>query len=1113
MSTPVLSQEPNPSADTLRLSAPCIAVEPRDPRPPSSVRSIPVTPEHDFPRIRGYEILSVVGRGAMGIVYEARHCELNRRVAVKMLRGDALLDPTFRERFRAEAEAIARLQHPNIIQVFEVGTADSTSDGSHGSPFIALEFVDGGSLARCVGTPQAPRYAAGIVETLARAAHVAHSMGVIHRDLKPANILLGLDGEPKIADFGIARQLDSGLHTASRCLTLDNSVMGTPEYMSPEQLNGVPATAVCDVYSLGAILYEMLTGRVPFQGTTVVDTIRLTHEQDPVPPRRLQPGVPRDLETVCLRSLEKNPAKRYPSAAALADDLALWAAGRTIRARPAGPTERAVRWTRRNPSIAALSLATVLIALVGSLGIVWQWDDARSSAKAAKLEAGNATESARKERWERYRVSTLAASGSLGMHNVNSARRWLDDAPGEYRDWVWNVLHTRVDRSTEVLRTPGDAIDRVRFSPDGRWAYVRRAHRTIYIRDVATKREFGPFESETDLVAPAISDDGSSFAYGESDSTIVVRDVATGRTRAVLRGHTGILCRIEFTSDSARVFSIAPDGTARIWDAATGAMLSLFRTSKEVGGFTTVSPDGRFVVGNDKGDGPFRIWELATGREVSTLDGHRGAASIVEFGPGSSTLVTTDPFPSNVVRVWDVATGRLQLTMSGHQNFVMHVAFGAGGTRMLTASLDRTVRVWDTSPGTVPREARLVHVLKGHTGWVEDAAFSPDGTRIVSASHDDTLRYWSALTGETLAVLHGHTNEVWNARFLADGAGIVSASRDGTLRIWDVLEVERDYAICGHEKFVYGVAFHPGGARVASSGWDGTARIWDATTGRQLRSLDHGTGAIVASVAWHPNGSYLATYARDDAVRLWDADSGRELHRWHIPTSDWRDSRVNFSPSGSRLAAGSPDGRVHLWDVETRKEVAVHGKHADAVRDVAFSPDGRWLASGGEVGDRTIRIWDVDTGEQVRELRGHTAGVYSLAWNPSGTLLASGGTDGTIRLWDTSTWAEVRRLHRGHNTYSVAFSPDGRLLASGGADNTIRICDVKTGQDVAELTGHAEYVHQLAFDPDGTRLISASGDRTLRVWDSLSRAERTKRSGTPAPVPRPRAVFRPPQRS
>jgi hypothetical protein len=369
----------------------------------------------NFPDVPGYEILRELGRGGMGVVYQARQRGLKRLVAVKMLLAGRYAAPAERARFQAEVEAIARLQHPNLVQVFEVGEHE-------GRAFFSMEYVDGGNLEdRLASRPQPPRQAAELIEVLARAIHAAHQRGVIHRDLKPGNILLQkkattdntddtdgkdklssssvpsvlsvVDFTPKVTDFGLAKRLDVAAGP-----TLTRHVLGTPSYMAPEQAAGRskqvgPAT---DVYALGAILYEMLTGRPPFVGDSVVEVVRQAAEEEPVPPRRLESGVPADLETICLKCLHKEPAKRYPSAAALADDLRRFLDGRPVLARPVGWWGRLVRWARRRPAAAglvALGALTVLAALAAG---VWftrrlaaeleQTRQARREALAAKRE-------------------------------------------------------------------------------------------------------------------------------------------------------------------------------------------------------------------------------------------------------------------------------------------------------------------------------------------------------------------------------------------------------------------------------------------------------------------------------------------------------------------------------------------------------------------------------------------------------------------------------------------------------------------------------------------------------------------------------------------------------
>ncbi|MBI1831028.1 MAG: serine/threonine protein kinase [Planctomycetes bacterium] len=360
-----------------------------------------------LPQLDGYEVLEELGHGGMGVVYKARQIGLDRIVALKMIRAGASANEEDRVRFQVEAEASAQLRHPNIVQIYEVGDKD-------GLPFFSLEFVEGGSLDRALsGNPQEPRDAATLIETLARAMHYAHEQGVIHRDLKPANVLLQIADRimqnestpqsaignlqsaiPKITDFGLAKRLE-----ADSKQTQTGAVLGTPSYMAPEQATAKKDIGpAADIYALGAILYEMLTGRPPFRGPSAWDTLNQVVHDEPVPPSQLQPTVPRDLETICLKCLEKAPANRYASAQALADDLERWLSGEAIQARPTGTLERTLKWVRRQPVVAGLLLAIVLVALAGFSGVLWKYRDA---------ELQRATRSGREE-------SRIRVQGSKG---------------------------------------------------------------------------------------------------------------------------------------------------------------------------------------------------------------------------------------------------------------------------------------------------------------------------------------------------------------------------------------------------------------------------------------------------------------------------------------------------------------------------------------------------------------------------------------------------------------------------------------------------------------------------------------------------------------------------
>jgi WD40 repeat protein/tRNA A-37 threonylcarbamoyl transferase component Bud32 len=1036
----------------------------------------------DWPHVPGYEILSVIGFGGMGIVYKARHLGLRRLVALKMLRCAALAD---RERFYSEAKAVARLQHANIIQVFEFGTAASRPDDP-GGPFLALEYVEGGNLAPLAAKPQPPRFAAGLVEKLARAVHSAHLLGVIHRDLKPANVLLTKTGEPKVADFGLAKQVGAERDAGGHFLTQAGIVVGTPQYMAPEQACGDPASPAVDIYALGVILYELLTGRVPFQAATPTETLKLTTSQEPVPPRRLQPGIPRDLETICLKCLEKNPHKRYGSAELLADDLERFGGGRTIIARRVTPAERVARWCRRNP-LAAASLAGVVAVFLGAFALVsrsyWLAEASRKEEARLRLESERKEQA---ERWERSRSNLLAAASALQVNDVAAAGRALLEVPEEYRNWEWRHFRTQLDAAAHVLRFPGDALARGEISADGRRVALFGAAHTQVVWDTVMRRVVR-FSHDCPELDPAIlSPDGRTFAaHLPDDGCVELRDVETGAVRRRCPAPR-VIYALRFSGDSAKLMTVAQDQTVSVRDANTGELLCVHHPRRPRATNIDLSPDFRRAFVRTADETSY-LWDLETGRETDVALAVHSKLRAVTFSPAGDRVLTIEDYRSNAMRLWDSETGRLLCEMEGHANSITSLAFSADGTRLASGSRDQTIGLWDLGTG------RRVATLRGHRGWVGAVAFKPDGTRLVSASQDQTVRVWDANTGAEVVVLKGHTGEVFNVAYISGGSEIVSVSRDGTVRLWDARAAERGGVLSGHASYVYSVAFHPDGERVASAAWDGTVRVWDATSGRQIALLDHGKNKIVTAVAFNPAGNLLATRARD-GVRLWDTITLREVHRWDVKHNSWKDPRLAFSPDGTLLATGREGGTVLVWDVASRKEFAEFRGHQDEVRDLAFSPDGRWLATSGDCGDLTIRVWDLAGKKEHRVLTGHTDCVYALAFSPDGARLASGANDGTVRVWDPARWEEVKTLKIGPNVYGVAFTLDNSRLACACADNSIRFYETNAYQPVAELQGHRDYAHALAFSPDGTRLASASGDFTVRVWDTVRPQDRAGRN-------------------
>jgi len=1045
--------DPTPSFDGLP------ATVPHDGTAPTTIAAA-THPASQGDAPHGYEIEGELGRGGMGVVYKARQIGLNRTVALKMILSGAHATERDNLRFLAEAEAVAAIKHPHVVQVYEIGN-------HAGRPYMALEYCDGGTLTALLKDrgKLPPQEAAELLEQIARGVAAAHEQGIVHRDLKPGNILLG--PLPKVADFGLAKM------STGDDLTRSGVVMGTPAYMAPEQAKGDTKFVgpAADVYALGAMLFECLTGRPPFTGN-LAEVLLHVVEDEPPAVRSIAPSTPRDLALICEKCLAKAAHERYATAGELAEELRHFLAGEPVSVRSVGQAERLVRWVRRKPTAAAaygFTLLAIFLAVVVLVvaGLWREAERAKTVAELAKIAAEGAKSDAESARVEEARMRSIADAGL-----VEEARlRALANAGLVEEARLRGIADTARDdaiRQRGLADTARNELAVAKAKLD-----VVEYGRTIQVAQDAYHQD------DIDAVRSLL--EGTRKEYRNWEWQFVHRlaypDLLTIPGHYPARVHG-----VDFSPDGTRILTASSDGTARVWDATTGALRFTCKGHTAFVLSAKYSSDGRRIV-TTSADHSVRVWNATTGAAELVLSGHKATALTAGFSPDSKQIVSGGG--DNLVKIWDLEKegGEARLALKGHTGMVNSATFSSDGKRIVSASWDKTAKVWDSRTGEV------VCTLRGHTAMLFSSAFSPDGKWVVTGSGDGTAILWELDSGDMVRTFQGHTGRVYSVAFSPDGNRILTAGHDGTTQVWDVKTGDKLFALRGLDSPVFSAAFNRDGSKIVTGSIVGTVSVWPAEAPTAVRILRMPAGIIWTS-GFSPDGTRLVTGGEEGVARIWDTRTGAELRRFKCETNIMN---AAFTSDGKSIYtySGGEKG-YHLWNAETGVEVTVSKSDAIGGMFAILSPDGTQFISGGL--SESAVVVNGKTGKIQCTLPKHTMPVSAGAFDSDGARVATICWDGSVKVANAATGAELVSLPgHGHNLgQAVAFSPDGtRLLASGLKDHqgTVTVWDLASHTELFTLQGHTAMIRTIAFSPDGRRIVTASADKTAKIWDSSTGAE------------------------
>jgi WD40 repeat protein/serine/threonine protein kinase len=1075
-------------------------------------------------KIGRYKILERVGEGGCGVVYVAEQTEpVRRRVALKVIKLGMDTKQVV-ARFEAERQALAMMDHPNIAKVLDAGATET------GRPYFVMELVRGIRITDyCDQNNLSTKERLDLFIKVCQAIQHAHQKGIIHRDIKPSNILVTLhDGVPvpKVIDFGIAKATTDQRLTDKTIYTQLQQFVGTPAYMSPEQaeMSGLDIDTRCDIYGLGVLLYELLTGRTPFDTQELmsqgIDAMRRTiREREPERPStklatlkgdeltttakrrsiessRLANLLRGDLDWIVMKCLEKDRTRRYETANGLAFDLKRHLNNETVLARPPSSAYRFQRLVRRNKLTFAAIGAVALALVLGIIATTWQAilaTQAKQAALAAQASEkiqrqqamANEKEAVTAQKAEAEeelvaRQRAYASDMNLAMQALNGSNlgRALDllnrqrPIPGQkdLRGWEWRYLwqQTRSD-ALFTLCQESNEIESLAASADGQWLAFGVMHKGgVFVYDLHTRQQVAQLAADNYVTRATFSPAESLLAFASSKLDVAGKVVQT---------------------------------SLHLWDATKRQMIAQFPLDDACTGLA-FSNDGRTLVTSTEG-GRITLWHMPEGTKLASYlvtDQY-----IIYTGTGFATTSNLNLAASAYgeegsqrVRVIDLRNGKQLWHTAFPKTFITALAFSPDGKILATAAgfNESDIHLWDTATG------QEIGSLKGHHSWVSSLVFWPDGKKLASASADQTVRIWDMASRKCLDVLHGHRLEVWRLALLPDGKTLVSGAKDGTVCFWDtsVTHPREPRSIIPIHENVYDWNFSPDSQSVLTVDYQHHQVVRWSGPGfqQQERFLDPGTH--FSSDEFSQDGRFLAFGFTNGVLQVWDVSRRVLLRQWTNTTDNvWT---VTFLANGNKLITWSKIGNsYHEWDLPTGRELQSWREAVPNSKYIAADPYGDLNVEIGFEG--AVHLKDAAHDEDLETNLDYLEGV-GAAVSPDGKFLSVATHLGYARVWDTATWHEEATLSGFLNAVcSVAFSPDGQRLATGGAnpDDAVKLWDVASWQDLFTLDGEGSLFDGSAFSPDGNVIAAQSADRHLNIWRAPSWAEINAAEAKDSPSP------------